>query len=63
MGAIHQLASASLAAVFSIGMLMTAHLFIEHRSARSAAISAAQPVCLYNSGAHAGICRGFDGVL
>ena len=63
MGAIHQIASASLAAVFSVGMLMMAHLFIEHRSARSLAISTAPSVCLRDGGAHASICRGFDGVL
>jgi hypothetical protein len=36
MGAVHQLMSASLAAVFSIGMLVSAHLFIEYRSSREA---------------------------
>ena len=39
MGATHQIASASLAALFSIGLLVTAHLFMEYRSARSPAIT------------------------
>jgi hypothetical protein len=34
MGAVHQLMSASLAAVFAIGMLVAAHLFTEYRSSR-----------------------------
>jgi hypothetical protein len=36
MGAIHQLMSASLAALFSLGMLLSAHLFTESRSSRQA---------------------------
>ena len=36
--AVHQLASASIAAVFSLGMLFAAHLFTEYRSGRVAAL-------------------------
>jgi hypothetical protein len=39
MGALHQLVIASLAAAFSIGLLVTAQHFIEYRSARSSAIT------------------------
>lgn len=39
MGAMHQLASASLVAAFSIGLLVTAQLFNEYRSARGPAIT------------------------
>ena len=39
MGAMHQLMSVSVAAVFSIGMLLSAHLFSEYRSAREAPIT------------------------
>jgi hypothetical protein len=44
MGGVHQLASASLAAAFSILLLVTTHLFIEHRSARSPAIAIVRPI-------------------
>jgi hypothetical protein len=40
MGGVHQLASASLAAAFSLILLVTAHLFIEHRSAKNPTIIA-----------------------
>ncbi len=36
--AVHQLASASLTALFSIGMLIAAHLFMQHQSARTTSI-------------------------
>lgn len=62
MGAIDQLASASLAAVFSIAMLITAHLFIDYRSAKTDAISIGLPSC-FGVGARTSMCRGFDGVL
>src|ERR1700744_673894 len=39
MGAMHQLMSASVAAAFSIGMLLAAHLFTEYRSSREAPIA------------------------
>jgi hypothetical protein len=39
MGTIHQLMSASVAAAFSIGMLLAAHLFTEYRSSREALIT------------------------
>lgn len=38
-GAMHQLASASLAALFSVVLFVTAHLFIDYRSARSPAFT------------------------
>ena len=38
MGAIHQLMSVSVAAAFSIGMMLAAHLFTEYRSSREALI-------------------------
>jgi hypothetical protein len=44
MGGVHQLASASLAAAFSLILLVTAHLFIEHRSAKNPAIAVAHPI-------------------
>jgi hypothetical protein len=39
MGALHQLASASLVAAFSIGLFVAAQLFNEYRSARSPAVT------------------------
>jgi hypothetical protein len=39
MGAMHQLMSASVAAVFSIGLMLAAHLFTEYRSSREASIT------------------------
>jgi hypothetical protein len=39
MGAVHQLLSALLAAIFSIGMLLSAHLFTDYRSSREAPVS------------------------
>jgi len=39
MGAMHQLISASVAAAFSIGMMLAAHLFTEYRSSREALIT------------------------
>jgi hypothetical protein len=44
MGSVHQLASASLAAAFSIGLLVTTHLFIEYRSAKNPAIAIVQSI-------------------
>jgi hypothetical protein len=44
MGAIHQLASASLAAAFLIGMVIAAHLFVEYRAAKSPAIWVVAPI-------------------
>jgi hypothetical protein len=45
MGAAHQIANASVAAIFSIALLVTAQLFIEYRSARGpAVIYAERPV-------------------
>jgi hypothetical protein len=38
----HQLMSASLAALFSIGMLLSAHLFTESRSLRQVPLSVPQ---------------------
>ncbi len=38
-GAMHQLASASLAALFSVALFVTAHFFIDYRSARSPAFT------------------------
>ncbi|MGJ4941497.1 hypothetical protein [Bradyrhizobium sp. STM 3843] len=35
MGVMHQLANASLAAIFAIGMIVAAQRFIEYRSARA----------------------------
>ena len=40
--AVHHLASASIAAVFSIGMLLAAHLFTEYTSRRTFAIASVQ---------------------
>jgi hypothetical protein len=39
MGAMHQLMSASVAAAFSIAMMLAAHLFTEYRSSREALIT------------------------
>lgn len=44
MGAMHQLMSASVAAAFSIGMLLSAHLFTEYRSSREALIKVTPPL-------------------
>jgi hypothetical protein len=41
--AVHQVASASVAALFSIGMFLAAHLFTEYRSSRMPAITIIQP--------------------
>ena len=40
--AVHQIASASIAAIFSVSMLCAAHLFSEHRSSRMQAFAAIQ---------------------
>jgi len=42
--AVHQLASASVATAFSIGMIFAAHLFTEYRSSRMPAVSIARPL-------------------
>jgi hypothetical protein len=63
MGAIDQLVSASLAALFSIGMLIASHAFIEYRSARSPAVNAIQPIRLFSHGARIPDGPGFDGAL
>jgi hypothetical protein len=42
MGAMQQWISASLAAVFSAGMLLSAHLFTEYRSSRQMPITISQ---------------------
>ncbi len=39
MGAMHQLMSASVAAAFSVGMMLAAHLFTEYRTSREAPIT------------------------
>jgi hypothetical protein len=39
MGAAHQLISASLAAVFCVGMWLSAHFFMEYRSSREAPVT------------------------
>lgn len=43
MGFMHQLASATLAALFSIAMLFAAHCFTEYRAVRNPAIAAVPP--------------------
>ena len=63
MGAIDQLASASLAALFSIGMLIASHVFMEYRSSRTPAVSVAEPIRLLTDNAKISISRGFDGAL
>ena len=63
MGAIDQLACASVAALFSIGMLLASHAFMEYRSTRSPALSVVQPIRLLTDNARISIERGFDGVL
>jgi hypothetical protein len=40
--AVHQVASASIAAVFSVGMLLAAHLFTAHTSSRTSAVMSGQ---------------------
>ena len=44
MGGVHQLASASLAAAFSILLLVTTHLFIGYQSAKNPAIAVVHPI-------------------
>ena len=63
MGAIDQLACASVAALFSIGMLIASHAFMEYRSSRSPALSVVQPIRMLTDNARMSIGRGFDGVL
>jgi hypothetical protein len=41
--AVNQVASASVAAMFSIGMFLAAHLFTEYRSSRMPAITIIKP--------------------
>jgi hypothetical protein len=41
--AVHQVASASVAAVFSMSMLLAAHFFTEYRSSRMPAITLVRP--------------------
>jgi hypothetical protein len=43
MGAVHQLMSASLAAVFFVGILLSAHLFTEYRSSREVPFAVTRP--------------------
>jgi hypothetical protein len=38
--AVHQLASASLTALFSVGMLIAAHFFMQYQSARVPSLNA-----------------------
>jgi hypothetical protein len=67
MGAIDQLACASLAALFSVGMLIASHVFVEYRSSRSPTIGVFQPISLLTDNARRsigqGLAGGFDGVL
>jgi hypothetical protein len=63
MGAIDQLVSASLTALFSIGMLIASHVFIEYRSARNPAVGVIQPIRLITDNARMSIVREIDGVL
>ena len=63
MGAIDQLASASLAALFSVGMLIASHIFMEYRSARSPTVNVVQPIRLLSDNVRMSTNRGFDGVL
>jgi hypothetical protein len=63
MGAIDQLACASVAALFSIGMLIASHAFMEYRSSRSPALSVVQPIRMLTDNAPMSIGRGFDGVF
>jgi hypothetical protein len=63
MGTIDQLASASLAALFSIGMLIASHVFMEYRSARSLTVGVVQPISLLSDNVRISTNRGFDGVL
>ena len=63
MGAIDQLASASLAVLFSIGLLIASHVFIEYRSSRSPTVSVVQPIRLLTGDGRVSFTRGFDGVL
>ena len=44
MGMVHQLACASLAAAFSLAMLVTAHLFMEYRSSHDQAAPIARSI-------------------
>lgn len=46
MGAMHQLANASLAAIFAIGMIVAAQRFTEYRSARVSAVTHVSTVAL-----------------
>ena len=62
MGAIDQLACASVAALFSIGMLIASHAFMEHWSTRSPTLSVVQPIRLLTDNARMSISRGFDRV-
>jgi hypothetical protein len=61
MGAIDQLACASLAALFSIGMLIASHVFMEYRSTRSQTVSAVQPLRQVTDSARISIGQGFQG--
>lgn len=46
MGAMHQLANASLAVIFAIGMIVAAQRFNEHRSAGVSVATHVTPVAL-----------------
>jgi hypothetical protein len=60
MGAIEQLASASLAALFSIGMLIASHAFMDYRSSRNPTVSVLQPIREFTVSARRSIGQGFD---
>jgi hypothetical protein len=63
MGAIEQLASASLAALFSIGMLIASHIFMEYRLNRSPTISVVEPARLLSDNVRRSISRGYNGTF
>jgi hypothetical protein len=63
MGLVDQVASASLAALFSIGMLIASHVFMEYRSARGPSVGVVQPIRLLSDNVRLSTSRGFDGAL
>ena len=63
MGALEQLASASLAALFSVGMLIGSHIFMEYRLNRSPIVSVIQPAHLLSDNVRRSIGRGYNGAF
>jgi hypothetical protein len=63
MGAIEQVACASLAALFSIGMLIASHIFVEYRSTRGPSANVVEPVRLLSDTARRSVGQGFIGTF